>query len=253
VFVVLGLAMFDVVAIDFSRFQANVGGGGVLSRRGSFMVALVMGGVAALLAGACVAPVVIAVLLLSGKLYAGGAVAGVLLPFVLGVGMALPWPLAGAGLSFLPRPGGWMNWVKRGFGVFILVLAAYYGLLAYRGWKGAGDRPLAVDDGAQHVRAENREELDKVIAEAMAMGRPVFLDFWATWCKNCHAMEATTFAEAEVKARFKKYTVVKVQAERPQDEAVRAVLNRFEVKGLPTYVILSPASGPGGVPQAGGR
>ena len=53
-FVVLGLAMFDVLAIDFSRLQSRFAGGG--GRAGSFLVAFGMGAVAALLAGACVAP-----------------------------------------------------------------------------------------------------------------------------------------------------------------------------------------------------
>ena len=60
--------------------------------------ALVMGTLAALLAGACVAPVVIAVLVYSAAMYTGGAAAGLIYPFLLGVGMALPWPLAGAGM-----------------------------------------------------------------------------------------------------------------------------------------------------------
>ena len=33
--------------------------------------------------------------------------------------MGLPWPFAGAGLSFLPKPGKWMVRVKYGFGVLI--------------------------------------------------------------------------------------------------------------------------------------
>ena len=53
------------------------------------------------------------------------------LPFVLGVGMAVPWPIAGAGLAALPKPGAWMVRVKQAFGVFILATAAYYGYEAY--------------------------------------------------------------------------------------------------------------------------
>lgn len=59
-----------------------------------------------MLAGACVAPVVISVFLLATNFYAEGAVAGLLLPFLLGVGMALPWPFSGAGLTFLPNRAG---------------------------------------------------------------------------------------------------------------------------------------------------
>ena len=45
--------------------------------------------------------------------------------------MALPWPLAGAGLTALPKPGAWMVRVKQALGVVILVTAGYYGYLGY--------------------------------------------------------------------------------------------------------------------------
>ena len=90
-----------------------------------------MGAIAALLAGACVAPVVIQVVLFASQLYSAGNASALALPFVLGLGMALPWPIAGAGFAALPKPGAWMNKVKYVLGVFILVTAAYYGYLAY--------------------------------------------------------------------------------------------------------------------------
>ena len=90
-----------------------------------------MGAVAALLAGACVAPVVIQVVLFSSNLYATGTTIALALPFCLGIGMAIPWPIAGAGLAALPKPGAWMVRVKQAFGVFILATAVYYGYEAY--------------------------------------------------------------------------------------------------------------------------
>ena len=128
-FVVLGLAMFDVIAIDFSSLSSRFQPGA--ESRGSFALAFTMGGVAALLAGACVAPVVIQVVLFSSDLYATGTRTALALPFVLGIGMAVPWPIAGAGLSALPKPGLWMVRVKQAFGVLILGTALYYGYLAY--------------------------------------------------------------------------------------------------------------------------
>ena len=65
---------------------ADVGPG---SSHGSVALAFAMGGVAALLAGACVAPVVIQVVLFSSNLYATGTSAALALPFLLGVGMAV--------------------------------------------------------------------------------------------------------------------------------------------------------------------
>lgn len=238
VFVLLGLAMFDVIQIDLTRFQGGAGSGGTSS--GSCLTAVAMGGVAALLAGACVAPVVIAVLVLSGNLYAGGTTLGLALPFVLGVGMALPWPAAGAGLSFLPKPGGWMTWVKYGFGVFILVLACYYGWIAVQGWRGprvasdaqAGLIRLSADQGAS--------EWDAVVQRAKREAKPVLVDFWATWCKNCEAMDAGTFRDARVRKRLEGFIVVKCQAERVRDATTRETLDHFGVKGLPTYLVLEP-------------
>ena len=128
-FVVLGLAMFDVIVIDFSRFASGFRAGD--SSRGTLLLAFGMGGVAALLAGACVAPVVIQVVLFSSNLYATGTKIALALPFCLGIGMAVPWPIAGAGLAALPKPGAWMVRVKQALGVLILVTAAYYGYVAF--------------------------------------------------------------------------------------------------------------------------
>ena len=241
IFVLLALAMFDVFSIDLSRFQrAGTGNSGT---QGKALTALIMGGVSALLAGACVAPVVIAVLLLSSNLYAQGAGIGLMLPFILGAGMALPWPFAGSGLSFLPKPGAWMVWVKMGFGVLILLFALYYFSLAYQGWWGK-KAVTPVESGVYQISDTDATVWRAVVAEARRNGKPVFIDFWATWCKNCEAMELTTFRAQEVKQRLAGYVVVKFKAEDLTDKGTRAVADRFGVKGLPTYVVLKPGSAP---------
>ncbi len=234
-FVVLALGMFDVFSIDFSRFQGRVGAGGG-GKGGRFGVALAMGAVAALLAGACVAPVVISVILLAGMLYAKGVVVGLALPFLLGLGMALPWPFAGAGLSFLPKPGRWMTWVKYAFGVLILLMALYYAHLAWTLFR-ADSRS---GEGSGVVAADMDRTLTVAVKQALADRKPLFLDFWATWCKNCLAMDETTFKDPEVQARLKEFVVVKYQAETPSAPPACATLDRFGAVGLPTYVVLVP-------------
>ncbi|MFP4501891.1 MAG: thioredoxin family protein [Candidatus Hydrogenedentota bacterium] len=240
-FVVLGLAMFDVIQIDFSRYQSKVGV--VKNEKGSFFIALFMGSVSALLAGACVAPVVIYTIVYAQDLYNAGSSAALALPFLLGVGMALPWPFAGAGLSFLPKPGIWMVRVKQALGIFILLFAAYYGYETYKGFTAAHASPDAV---AQSVMEADEHgwvnNLEAGLEQAAAQNKPVLIDFWATWCKSCLAMNETTLQDDRVLEALSDHVKIKYQAEQPNAPETGAVMEHFGVIGLPTYVVLEPES-----------
>ena len=238
-FVVLALAMFDVIVIDFSRFGSrfHVAETG----RGTFLVAFAMGGVAALLAGACVAPVVIQVVLFSSNLYATGTPAALALPFFLGVGMAIPWPFAGAGIAALPRPGAWMVRVKQLFGVVILATSAYYGYEAYRIFADRWVDPAEVSSSVEEMAKEGwYTSLDQGLAASVAERKPVLIDFWATWCKSCLVMDRTTLKSAEVGQALTNYVKIKFQAENPDASPTKEVMERLGAIGLPTYVVLKP-------------
>lgn len=239
-FVVLGLAMFDVITIDFSRFQSKLNLGG--AKKGSFALAFGMGAISALLAGACVAPVVIQVIVYSGDQYAKGNALSLALPFFLGLGMALPWPFAGAGLSFLPKPGGWMVRIKQAMGVFILGFAAYYAYLAYEIYDSRNVNPDEVAGAVQQQLAEGgwTPSLGGGLQQALKEDKPVLVDMWATWCKNCLVMDKTTFKDEAVLDRLDGYVKIKFQAEDLEVTPAREVLERFEGIGLPHYAILRP-------------
>ena len=236
-FVVLALAMFDVIVIDFSRFQSRLQIGN--NEKGSFLAAFGMGAVAALLAGACVAPVVIQVILFSSDLYAAGTTVALLLPFCLGIGMALPWPMAGAGLSFLPKPGTWTVRVKHAFGFFILATAAYYGYVAYgifeNRWVDAGAVASSVEEKLEEGWYASMSE---GLEAARAEDKLVLVDMWATWCKNCLTMDQTTFKDPDVAAKLDAYVKIKFQAEDPSSSPAKEIMNRFSAIGLPTYALL---------------
>jgi thiol:disulfide interchange protein len=242
-FVVLGLAMFDVLLIDFSQYAGNIGTG---ASKGSVILAFSMGAVAALLAGACVAPVVIQVVLFSSNLYATGTKIALALPFCLGIGMALPWPIAGAGLSALPKPGMWMVRVKQAFGVFILATAAYYGYQAYElfanRWVDASAVTASVDE---QLKEGWHSSLTEGLDTAAREGKPVLIDMWATWCKNCLTMDKTTLQNADVRSALGGYVKVKFQAEDPDVAPAKTVMQRFDAVGLPAYVILKPKKSTG--------
>jgi cytochrome c biogenesis protein CcdA len=238
-FVALGLAMFDVFEIDFSRFSSGVSVGE--SGRGTVLVALGMGAISALLAGACVAPIVIQVVVLATNLYAKGTTMALALPFVLGLGMALPWPVAGAGIAAMPRPGAWMVRVKQVLGAIVLATAAYYAYEAYALMSDRWADPEVVKRGVEEqLKAGWNPSLANGLAAAERDRKPILIDMWATWCKSCGTMDLTTLRTAEVTSALSNYVKIKFQADDPDDPAVAAIMKRFDAYGLPTYVIARP-------------
>lgn len=233
IFVALALALMDVFFVDFSKKRGALAGARSKMLPGLF--AFFMGAVSAVLAGACVAPILIAVLLLTAKLSAQGSVVALALPFALGLGMALPWPFAGAGMQVLPKPGAWMKWVNRVFGVIVLCFAAWYARLAYIGFAGAP---------SNETSAQTAEAGDATVIEATPStfyatleraGRPVLVDCWATWCKNCRAMERKTLKDERVTAALKDFTVIRLQAE--DIDELRELADFKEIQGLPAFLI----------------
>ena len=222
-FLVLALALSGAFVIDFSKHRQRL-----VSRRAAalpHLFALLMGVVSALLAGACVAPVLISVLLLTGSWYAQGRAFALALPFVFGLGMAAPWPLLGLGLRVLPKPGAWMRHVNRLAALLIFALALWYASLAVRGWRG-----VAVADSS-HLAATPADFEDI----AASLPRPIFVDCWASWCKNCAAMDRVLARESVQKA-LAGFSVIRLQAE---DIRELKRLKGFEsIQGLPAFVIL---------------
>ena len=224
--------------------------------KGSVALAFGMGAIAALLAGACVAEP------LSFRSSCSPAISTpqarlwrFALPFLLGVGMAVPWPLAGAGLTALPKPGPWMVRVKQAFGVFILATATYYGYLAYGLF---ADRWVDPKEVAASVEEKLKSGWHSSLAEGLNVAlleqKPVLIDMWATWCKNCVVMDRTTLADPVVTKALDRYVKIKYQAEQLDEYPARALVERFKVVGLrPTSSctrIARPISRPSDRPDA---
>ena len=155
--------------------------------------------------------------------------------------MALPWPIAGAGLASLPKPGAWMVRVKQALGVFILATAAYYGYVAYRIVDNRRADPASVNAAVQAQLADGwYSSLGEGLLAAKRNGTPVLIDFSASWCKDCLVMDRTTLRDPDVKAALSGYTRIKFQAEDPDASPAKELMQRVGSIGLPTYVVLKP-------------
>jgi thiol:disulfide interchange protein DsbD len=216
-FVFLGLAMFDVVSLDFSRFSSGIRFSE--ASRGTVWLAFGMGAVAALLAGACVAPVVVQVVVFASDLYARGEAAALA----------------------LPKPGPWMVRVKQAMGVFILGTAVYYAWIGYgivsARWVDPSDVRAGVEE---QLKAGWHSSLVEGLQKAERDNTMVLVDFWASWCKNCLVMDQTVLKDPDVLTKLSSYTKIKFQAEDLSVSPARELMQRVGGVGLPTYVILRP-------------
>jgi len=114
-------------------------------------------------------------------------------------------------------------WLKAGVGVACLVLATFLATSwAMRG-PGIAWKPYS----------------EQILEEAQKLKKPVIIDFYATWCTPCRALEETTFHDASVvKQAESAFVMVKVDLTRAGNPAHERLLQQYGVKGVPTIVFL---------------
>jgi thiol:disulfide interchange protein DsbD len=85
-----------------------------------------------------------------------------------------------------------------------------------------------------------------------AAGRPVFVDFTASWCLSCQVNERVALRTQEVQAAFQRGNVALLKADwTERDDAIAAVLTHLGRSGVPAYALYAPgASEPTLLPEA---
>lgn len=75
------------------------------------------------------------------------------------------------------------------------------------------------------------------VAELRGQGRPVFIDFTATWCITCQVNKRVAINQPEVVKRFGEIKVARLKADWTlQDPLITAALAEFGRNGVPLYV-----------------
>ncbi|MDC9727068.1 MAG: protein-disulfide reductase DsbD [Candidatus Thioglobus sp.] len=124
VFIALAFSMFGYYEIQLpAGLQAKIANMSNKQEGGHLVGVGIMGFLSALIVGPCVAPPLAGALIYIGQ--TGDALLGGLSLFVMSLGMGAPLILIGAGVSKLPRAGGWMDNVKYIFGILMLAVAIW--------------------------------------------------------------------------------------------------------------------------------
>jgi len=222
VFVLLALSMFGLYQLQLPGFLRHPLSAAHHRLRGGKLASVAgMGVLSAIIVSPCVAaPLAGALLYISQT--RDVALGGTAL-FAMALGMGIPLLAIGvSGGALLPKAGRWMNVVKKFFGVLLLAVAAWIA------------SPLLLDGkgDTRFVQVDNLAALD---AKLVAPGKLVMLDFYADWCVSCKEMEAFTFSDARVKARFERMLLLQVDVT-ANTEAHKALLRRFSLFGPPGII-----------------
>jgi thiol:disulfide interchange protein DsbD len=125
VFILLALSMFGFYDLQMpASLQTRLSAASNRQQGGGLWGVAVMGFLSALIVGPCVAPPLMAALIVIGS--SGDAVLGGTALFALSIGMGTPLILFGVSAgNLIPRAGAWMDAVKAVFGVGLLALAIW--------------------------------------------------------------------------------------------------------------------------------
>ena len=82
---------------------------------------------------------------------------------------------------------------------------------------------------------------DANVSASLAAGKPVLVDFTATWCITCLANERVALSREPVQTAMRRKNVTFMKADwTNQDPAITVALQKFGRSGVPLYLLYSP-------------
>ncbi len=255
---ILASSMFGAWEFRVPQFISKHSGG-----RAGAAGALTMGLFVGIVAAPCIGPFVVALFALVASI--GKPVIGLAMFATLAFGLGFPYLVA---LNALPKPGEWMVQVKKAMGFVLVAMAVYFlrpliGETAFRWGVAAsllvgaaylfisrGDRGrvmriacatlLLIFGAAFAIPPRKGAEVSwqKYDAALLSSGKPVIVDFYATWCIPCKELDDRTFSDKRVAAELDRFTRVKADLTNADDPAVQQLTKQYAILGVPTIVLI---------------
>ncbi len=246
VLIVLALFMFDVFTVGVPASIASKSGG-----NGTLKGSVAMGLLAAILSTPCSGAILAAVLVWAQTQTLTMSTIAILL---MGVGMMLPYLILAnspALLKKLPKPGDWMDIIRKSMGFLLLLIAVkllsalpddtlpsvlYFAVvLCFAVWMWGGwvnmltpkkkkmiiraiALLLVIISGRMLLTPKTTviewKDYDRAaIASLTESGSPILIKFTAKWCTNCHYLDRTVYSDSEVAAALAKKNITPIVAD----------------------------------------
>jgi thiol:disulfide interchange protein DsbD len=101
--------------------------------------------------------------------------------------------------------------------------------------------PQAESQAATQPGAKWEPWSPDALSRAQAQGRPVFVDFTASWCLSCQVNERVALSRPDVQAAFAAHNVVLLKADWTRhDSAITDTLATLNRSGVPAYALYAP-------------
>jgi thiol:disulfide interchange protein DsbD len=127
--------------------------------------------------------------------------------------------------------------IARVLAVFLIGGSLYYGVRSIKEvYLDYGNQETIADSSGQWG-AWSSERVDELLAE----GRPVFVDFTATWCLICQVNKKVALRTDATESLFTKKGIVAMEADWTRyDSDITDALEKFGRSGVPLYVLYTP-------------
>lgn len=116
------------------------------------------------------------------------------------------------------------NRIKQGIAILLIIAGTWIGV----------PEPEHAGAGIDWMHPESMTELESQLDSQ----KPIMIDVYADWCIPCKEMDELTFPDPDVVALSSSFTCIKLDLTHQGGEFEKSLLDRFGIKGVPTYIFM---------------